>query len=90
MSHTSHLPVATERQFNFNYCKSTFKFLIFCLWKKLLLFNYNIQNNLTIIVTTMSQGAEAKRHLTLELGDLEETLVSTKRNGRRRKLQNKI
>ena len=38
----------------------------------------------------MSEGAEAKRHLTLELGDLEETLVSTKRNGRWGKLQNNI
>jgi hypothetical protein len=29
---------------------SIFKFLILCLWIKLLLFNYNIQNNLTIII----------------------------------------
>src|SRR5882762_7470381 len=37
-------------KFNFNYCKSIFKFLILCLWIKILLFNYNIQNNLTIII----------------------------------------
>src|SRR5258705_3363028 len=37
-------------KFNFNYCKSIFKFLILCLWIKLLLFSYNIQNNLTIII----------------------------------------
>src|SRR5712664_4593333 len=37
-------------KFNFNYCKSIFKFLILCLWIKKLLFNYNIQNNLTIII----------------------------------------
>src|SRR5882724_9729590 len=37
-------------KFNINYCKSIFKFLILCLWIKLLLFNYNIQNNLTIII----------------------------------------
>src|SRR5882672_6056357 len=37
-------------EFNFNYCKSIFKFLILCLWIKILLFNYNIQNNLTIII----------------------------------------
>src|SRR5882724_6009839 len=37
-------------KFNFNYCKSIFKFFILCLWIKLLLFNYNIQNNLTIII----------------------------------------
>ena len=38
----------------------------------------------------MSEGAEAEGDiLTLELGDLKETLVSTKRNGRRgRGLQN--
>src|SRR5258705_188320 len=34
-------------KFNFNYCKSIF---ILCLWIKILLFNYNIQNNLTIII----------------------------------------
>src|SRR5258705_177876 len=37
-------------KFNFNYCKSIFKLFILCLWIKLLLFNYNIQNNLTIII----------------------------------------
>src|SRR5882724_660836 len=37
-------------KFNFNYFKSIFKFFILCLWIKLLLFNYNIQNNLTIII----------------------------------------
>jgi len=41
--------------------------------KKLLLFNYNIQNNLTIILTIMSEGEGSKRHPTLELGDLKET-----------------
>src|SRR5882724_5157773 len=40
-------------KFNFNYCKSIFKFLILCLWIKILLFNYNIQNNLTIIYRKM-------------------------------------
>ena len=44
----------------------------------LLLFNYNIQNYLTIILIIMSEGAEVERDvLTLELGDLKETLVST-------------
>ena len=43
---------------------------------------------LRIIVTTMSEGVEAKRHLTLELEDLEETSVSTKINGRWGSLQN--
>src|SRR5882762_3596594 len=37
-------------KFNFNYCKSIFYLFILCLWIKLLLFNYNIQNNLTIII----------------------------------------
>src|SRR5712672_4310941 len=37
-------------KFNFNYCKSIFKFFKFCLWIKLLLFHYNIQNNLTTII----------------------------------------
>src|SRR5882762_2117297 len=37
-------------KFNFNYCKSIF---ILCLWIKLLLFNYNIQNNFIIIYRQM-------------------------------------
>jgi hypothetical protein len=44
-------------KFNFNHCKSIFKFLIFCLWIKILLFNYNIENNLTIILTIISEGS---------------------------------
>jgi hypothetical protein len=31
--------------------------------KKISLFNYNIQNNLTIILTIMSEGAEAARDI---------------------------
>src|SRR5258705_12273745 len=37
-------------KFNLNYCKSIFKFFILCLRIKILIFNYNIQNNLTIII----------------------------------------
>jgi len=33
-------------KFNFNYCKS----ILNSLWIKILLFNYNIHNNLTIII----------------------------------------
>ena len=51
--------------------------------KNYYLFIYNIQNNLTIILTIMCEGAEAEWDiLTLELGDLKEALVSTKRNCR--------
>ena len=47
--------------------------------KLLLLFYYNIQNNSIIILMREQRWKEM---LTLELGDLKET-VSTKRNGRR-------
>jgi hypothetical protein len=47
--------------------------------KLFLLFYYNIQNNSIIILMREQRWKEM---LTLELGDLKET-VSTKRNGRR-------
>jgi len=55
--------------------------------KLLLLFYYNIQNNSIIILMREQRWKEM---LTLELGDLKET-VSTKRNGRQgRGLQNNL
>src|SRR5882762_7873742 len=53
-------------KFNFNYCKSIFYLFILCLWIKLLLFNYNIHNNLTIIIIYSGGG----KGLTLKLGSL--------------------
>src|ERR1700685_2283101 len=50
-------------KFNFNYCKSILKFLIYCYGQKILLFNYNIQNNLTTTTTIMiEREAEAETY----------------------------
>ena len=50
-------------KFNFNYCKSILKFLIYCYGQKILLFNYNIQNNLTTTTIIMiEREAEAETY----------------------------
>src|ERR1700722_17661253 len=50
-------------KFNFNYCKSILKFLIYCYEQKILLFNYNIQNNLTTTTIIMiEREAEAETY----------------------------
>src|ERR1700685_1452466 len=49
-------------KFNFNYCKSILKFLIYCYGQKLLLFNYNIQNNLTTTTIMIEREAEAETY----------------------------
>jgi hypothetical protein len=54
----------------FNYFKSILKYLIYCLWIKILLFNYNIQNNLTTTIIIYTKVKGGGKRLTLKLGSL--------------------
>ena len=67
---------SVHAQVQFNYCKSIFEFLIYCLWIKLLLFNYNIQNNLTIILIIMIERSEGEAETYIEAGEFGEGDIS--------------